>query len=194
MQFNNIICCSVKLFSCISEIFIFMVFPNHWLVCRYFNNPLVIYLKQFVLCIHECTAHAGHLVKQHEQILEGNRCHSSVFLRYLYLFLCLYSLMLTATQLYTMHETSCCSVKQLYLSIRADYIIFFIFEQFMSSQCQRNMPVDFKIFLTIKVRNTKKALCKFNPLWSEPDSLVLFNIVNILNQCRNKEITQIIKI
>ena len=41
-------------------------------VSRYSHHLLAVGLKKLVLCIHECTAHARHLVKHHKQILEGN--------------------------------------------------------------------------------------------------------------------------
>ena len=163
-------------------------------VCRYFHHMLAVGLKKLILCIHECAAHACHLVKHHKQILEGNGCHSSVFLRYLYLFLCLYSLMLTAAQLDTVHETACRSIKQLYLLLVSDNIILFVLQKLVRPKRKRDMPVYLKIFFTVKIGYSKEALGKLHTLWSEPDGLILLYVVYILHKCRDEKITYIVQI
>ena len=194
MKPYHIIHCCPELVMTVFKVSVLPVNSYKRPVCRYSHYLLAVGLKQLILCIHECTAHAGHLVKQHEQILEGNRCHSSVFLRYLYLFLCLYSLMLTTAQLYTMHETSCRSVKQLYLLLVSDNIILFVLQKLVRPKRKRDMPVYLKILFAVEIGYAKEALGKLHTLWSEPDGLILLYVVDILHKCRDEKITYIVQV
>lgn len=79
-------------------------------------------------------------------------------------FLRFYSLMLTATQLDTVHETACRSIKQLYLLLVSDNIILFVLQKLVRPKRKRDMPVYLKIFFTVEIGYAKEALGKLNTL------------------------------
>ena len=64
----------------------------------------------------------------------------------------------------------------------------------MRTKCQRNMPVQFKIVLAVKLLNIEKFLCIGNPFFREPYHLVLYFVVLVLLECRDKKIRHLIQI
>ena len=49
-----------------------VIYTDNGLVCGYLDDIQLVYLPEFVLLGHGCTGHAGELVIQAEEILEGD--------------------------------------------------------------------------------------------------------------------------
>ena len=71
--------------------------------------------------------------------------------------------MLTATQLDTVHETACRSIKQLYLLLVSDNIILFVLQKLVCPKRKRDMPVYLKILFTVEIDMPKKLSANFTP-------------------------------
>ena len=102
------------------------VYSGNRTVCGDLHNIQFINIPELPCFRNSRTRHTRQFVIHTEIILQGNSCKRLCGCLYLYMFLCLYSLMKSVTPTATIHNTSGLLVNDLHLTIYNDIFIIFV--------------------------------------------------------------------
>ena len=171
MRFNDILHNSMEfLFFC--HIYgIVIIDTRDRTVSRNLNNVHAVDLTELFLFRKGCTGHTGFFVKFVEEVLESNGCQSLGLTAYLYVLLCLNSLMEAIRIATARHDTSGKLVYDQDLVI-LDHIVLILEHQIVGTQSQDNIVLDLQVFRISQVIDVEEFFHFFHTLFGQVYDLI----------------------